>query len=179
VVWIVAGAELWNRAVTTTTESAIRLVERPRATMLTWKSNAVVIHRSDSPDDVDLDYRDLDLVTFNVVLLLALVWATPRVTGFSNFLPALAALAVLFASHILHFSLAIETIYATQLGEWRTAAYAPWQREVIASGRYFFDIALKYALPLALWGLLILVPRLRSLDAKPGHHGTSHGRRDS
>jgi len=44
-----------------------------------------------------------------------------------------------------------------------------WQRELFATSRYFFDIALVYALPFVLWGLFILMPwaRVRAAAADP------------
>ena len=51
-----------------------------------------------------------------------------------------------------------------QLGAWSVYAYERWQREIVASGRYFFDIALKYALPFVVWGLFVLMPQLKERE---------------
>ncbi len=160
-IWFAMGATTWNRGVAAATEAFLRLVETPTATQLFWENDTVVIHRSDSPEDQDPGYRDLPGITFNTPILLALIWATPRKKGFSKLVPAVLAFLALFLSHIAHFSLAIQTIYATQL-EWCAPSYASWQREVLATGRYFFDIALKYALPFVFWALFLLIPRLLS-----------------
>jgi hypothetical protein len=49
---------------------------------------------------------------------------------------------------------------------WSEWHYPRWQRELFATGRYFFDIVLKYALPFALWGVFLLVPALHEEAAE-------------
>ncbi len=65
------------------------------------------------------------------MLLLALVFATPGLSRGSTLFRSGLALLALFLSHVVHFLVAIEMIYATQLGEWSTVAYAPWKNQQV------------------------------------------------
>jgi len=164
-VWFAVGAEVYERGVAAATETALRLFERPPVTFLTWEDGHVLIRRTDFSSRSQLPVFDLASVAGNAVLLLALYLSTPGAGTRRAMLRGLLAFVVLFASHVLHFALAIETIYATQLGAWSVYAYERWQREIVASGRYFFDIALKYALPFVVWGLFVLLPQLKAREA--------------
>ena len=165
-IWYAGGVEAYGRALTIATEKTLRLFESPNVTFLTWKHEQVQIQRTDFHVKSERPVYNPAAINGNFVLLLALIMATPGVGTKQGLLGSLAATAALFASHILHFILAIETIYAMDLGAWSIWAYPRWQRELFASGRYFFDIALKYALPFVFWGLFVLLPELRRRDAE-------------
>lgn len=164
-IWYAGGAEIYGRALAAVTERALRLFERPPVTFLTWDDGVAMIRRTDFSSRSEMPAFDLAAVTGNYVLLLALCLSTPGAGTRQGLKAGLLATLALFATHVLHFALAIETIYATQLGAWSVYAYERWQREIVASGRYFFDIALKYALPFVIWGVLVLLPELRRREA--------------
>jgi hypothetical protein len=163
--WFAAGSEAYERTVAVVTETTLRALERPPVTFLTWEDGRVLIRRSDFSSRSQLPVFDLASVAGNAVLLFALYLSTPGAGTRSGMARGLLAFLLLFITHVVHFALAIETIYATQLGSWSVYSYARWQREIVATGRYFFDIALKYALPFVLWGLVILLPELRRREA--------------
>ena len=152
--WLAGGADVYASAVTTVTETSIRLFERPRVTFLTFEAGHVTIHRTDFSSEDDAPTADPSAITGNVVILLALLWGA---TGFGRkigFWGGVLGLAFLFATHVLHLVLTIESLYATQLGEWSLANYPRWQREILGTTRYLFDILLVYALPFVIWGAL-------------------------
>lgn len=165
VFWFAGSAQLCGRAVMTTTEATTRLFERPAATVLQWDDGVIAIRRSDAPGRTEtLGFNPIAL-TGNTVLLLALAWATPGAASRNGLVRLLLASLLLFLAQVVHLSLALQTLYATQLGSFSVEHYAPWQREVVATGRYFFDIALTYALPIVLWGLLVVLPAWREENA--------------
>ena len=161
VIWFAGGSEIYGRLLAAATETALRAVERPAVTFLTWESDTVQIRRSDFSSRSQLPVFRPASVCGNAVLLLALYLSTPGAGTRQGLARGALALFVLFLTHVLHFALAIETIYATQLGAWSVYAYERWQREIVASGRYFFDIALKYALPFVVWGVFVMLPLLK------------------
>jgi len=162
--WFAGGNEIYNRTLTAVTEKVLRAFERPPVTFLTWDGGTVQIRRTDFSSRSQLPVFDPAAVAGNAVLLLALYLSTPGAGTRKGLVTGLFAFLALFSSHVLHFALAIETIYATQLGAWSVYAYERWQREIVATGRYFFDIALKYALPFVFWALFILIPQLRRIE---------------
>ena len=152
--WLAGGADVYASLVTSVTETSIRLFERPRVTFLTLEKGIVTIHRSDFSSEEDSPTIDPATITGNVVILLALLWGTSGFGRRIGFWGAVAGLAFLFATHIAHLVLTIETLYATQLGEWSLANYPRWEREFLGTTRYLFDILLIYALPFVIWGVL-------------------------
>lgn len=162
--WFAGVPEPWGRAVVAAVEPAIRLTESPAATFLTWEDGEVLFRRSDFGTRSGTPGFRIAPVTANLVVLIALLAATPKGAG-----PRLRggglALLALFASHVLHVALTVGATYATDLGAWSLWAYPRWQRELLAGGRHFFDIALKYAMPFFLWGLLVVLPGLGEPEA--------------
>jgi hypothetical protein len=163
--WFLGLASVWGNSVVAVSETAIRAVERPSATFIEWQSPRVVtFRRSDFASRSGLPGFDPASITANLALLLALWGATPGAASGWLVRRGLACVAALFASHVLHVVLTVEATWATRLGAWSEWHYPRWEREFFATGRYFFDIVLKYALPFALWGVLLLVPALRARE---------------
>lgn len=156
---------MWGESVVAVSETVIRAVERPSATFIEWQSPRVVsFRRSDFGSRSGHPGFDPASITANLALLLALWGATPGAASGRLVRRGLLCLAALFASHVIHVVLTVEATWATRLGAWSEWHYPRWEREVFATGRYFFDIVLKYALPFALWGFLLLVPALRARE---------------
>jgi hypothetical protein len=164
-IWYAAGSEIWGRSLTSVTETVLRLSERPPTTFLSWEDGTIQIRRSDFSSRSQLPVFDPSAVDGNTVLFLALALATPGIGTRTGLLGGALGALLLFLSQVAHLALAIETIYATQLGAWSLYAYERWQREVVATGRYFFDISLKYALPFVFWGIFVLLPELKRSEA--------------
>jgi hypothetical protein len=165
--WFLGLATPWGQSVIAVAETSIRAVERPTATLIEWHSPRVVtIRRSDFGSRSGLPGFDPAFMTANLVLLLALWWATPGAASPPLLKRAAACIALLFLSHVVHVIFTVEATWATKLGAWSVWRYPRWQREFFATANYFFDIVLKYALPFALWGTLLLVPALQANEAK-------------
>jgi len=163
--WFLGLASVWGESVVAVSETVIRAVERPSATFIEWQSTRVVIfRRSDFGSRSGRPGFDPASITANLALLLALWGATPGAASGRLVRRGLGCVAALFASHVLHVVLTVEATWATRLGAWSEWHYPRWEREVFATGRYFFDIVLKYALPFALWGFFLLIPAFRARE---------------
>ena len=163
--WFLWLASPWGQSVVAVAEATIRAVERPSATFIEWRSTRVVtFRRSDFGSRSGQPGFDPAFMTANLAMLLALWGATPGAASGRVALRGLGCTLVLFASHVLHVVLTVEATWATKLGAWSEWHYPRWQRELFATGNYFFDIVLKYALPFALWGVFILLPALRQRE---------------
>lgn len=167
VLWFVIVDRPWGALVTRASEGWIRAAERTKVTRLLFEDGSVVVERSDLSSRSDVPSFSAAPITANLVLLLALVLATPPSLRASVFpARAAAALGALLLTQVLHLSFTVQTIYATQLGTWSAVAWPRWQREVVATGRYFFDIVAKYALPFVFWALVL------RLEERPEEAGT-------
>ncbi len=154
--WFALLNHPWSRLVTDASERWIRAAERTKVTRLAFDEGLVVVERADLSSLSDVPAFSAPAITSNLVLLLALLFATPPALRASVFpARAAAALGALFVTQVLHLSFAVQTIYATQLGAWSAASWPRWQREVVATGRYFFDVVGKYAVPFVVWAVTL------------------------
>jgi hypothetical protein len=150
--WFAILDHPWGGIVTRASEWWIRAAERTKVTRLAFDDGLVVVQRSDLSTRSEIPAFSAAPITANLVLLLALLFATPPVLRASAFpVRATAALGALLVTQVLHLSFAVQTLYAMQLGAWSAVSWPRWQREAVATGRYFFDIIGKYAVPFVFW----------------------------
>ncbi len=168
--WFAVVDRPWGGVVTRATESWIRAAERTKVTRLAFEKGLVVVERADLSTRSEIPAFSAAPITANLVLLVALVLATPRSLRGSAFAARVAAaFAALLLTHVLHMSFAVQTLYATKLGAWSAVSWPQWQREVVATGRYFFDIIGKYAVPFVFWALTLRLGE----EAEPGKTGAA------
>jgi len=166
--WFVVVDHPWGGLVTRASEWWIRFAERTKVTRLSFDEGLVVVERTDLSTRSDIPAFSAAPITANLVLLLALLLATPPALRGSAF-PARAAvaLAALLLTQVLHMSFTVQTLYATKLGAWSAASWPRWQREVVATGRYFFDIIGKYATPFVFWAITLRIFEDEEAPGKP------------
>jgi hypothetical protein len=154
--WFVVVDHPWGGLVTRAAESWIRFAERAKVTRLSFDDGLVVVERADFSTRSDIPAFSAAPITANLVLLVALVLATPReLRGRAFFARVALAFAALLLTQVLHLSFTVQTLYATKLGAWSVVSWPRWQREVVATGRYFFDIIGKFAVPFVFWALTL------------------------
>ncbi|MHB8797127.1 MAG: hypothetical protein ACYDBY_01560 [Thermoanaerobaculia bacterium] len=175
VLWFAVLGRPWGALVTRASEGWIRAAERTKVTRLAFEDGMVVVQRADLSSRSETPAFSAAPITANLVLLLALLFATPRDLRAAAFpARAAAALAALLLTQVLHLSFAVQTLYATQLGAWSVATWPRWQREVVATGRYFFDIIGKFAVPFVFWALTL---RIGEDEAQRASAAPAKGRR--
>ncbi len=166
--WFVVLNHPWGGLVTRAGEWWIRAAERTKVTRLAFDDGLVVVERADLSTRSEIPAFSAAPITANLVLLLALLFATPpalRGTAFPA--RAAAAFGALLLTQVLHLSFTVQTLYAMQLGAWSAASWPRWQREVVATGRYFFDIIGKYAVPFIFWAITLRLGEEEEEAAKP------------
>ena len=150
--WFAILDHPWGGVVTRVSEWWIRAAERTKVTRLAFDEGLVVVQRSDLSTRSEIPAFSAAPITANLVLLLALLFATPPALRASAYpARAAAALGALLVTQVLHLSFTVQTLYALQLGAWSAVSWPRWQREVVATARYFFDIMGKYAVPFVFW----------------------------
>lgn len=165
--WLAFAGDAWGRGVAAASEAGLRAFERPRVTRLELEKGAVLIRRSDMGSGSDVPSFDAGAFTAPTLLLLTLLWGAGRLVPRRGAWRGFAALGILFLAQALHLALAVETLYATQLGEWSLAAYPRWQRELFATSRALFDLALAWGLPVAMWVGFFGLPAFRAAATGP------------
>ena len=171
VLWFALLSHPWSALVTRGAEAFMRSAERTKVTRLGFDDGRVVVERADLSTRSEIPAFSAAATTANLVLLLALLFATPPALRASAFpARAIAAVGALFVTQVLHLTFTVQTIYATQLGTWSVASWPRWQREVVATGRYFMDIIGKYAVPFVFWAIALRIGEegeLPKADAAP------------
>lgn len=154
--WFVFVDHAWGALVTRAAEGWIRFAEKAKVTRLSFDDGLVVVERADLSTRSEIPAFSAAPITANLVLLVALVLATPRELRGRAFAARVAlAFAALLLTQVLHLSFAVQTLYATQLGTWSVVNWPRWQREAVATLRYFFDIVGKFAVPFVFWALTL------------------------
>lgn len=153
-----AGAALWfgaaepyHRTLAAPAQALIRVFESPGATRLRAEKREVIVDREDFPPSSPrpgIPAQDLD---FNVAILTALFATARRPLGDRSLRKIGAALAILWATHVVALIFAVESLYATELGPWSAAHYGALARNIWATGHHFYRIAGMFAIPFALW----------------------------
>jgi len=153
VLWI-GLAEQYHRTLAPPAQIAIRLFESPAVTRLRAEKREVIVDREDFPPASPrpgIPAEDLD---FNVAILTAL-FATERRPFSDRSLKRLAAaLALLWVTHLVALTFAVESLYASELGPWSAAHYGTAARNLWATGHHFYRIAGMFAVPFVLWWAL-------------------------
>jgi hypothetical protein len=151
-VWLLA-TPLYNRVLGRTTESLVRLTERPASTRLHFKgAHDLLVTRADyRAGQGFLHTIRVTDIQFNLILVGALFLAVPG-EPWRRRLAALGwALAATVAFHLLLLFCWVKFVYATQLGEWSLAHYGAFGRNFWGLAKHTLDLPLKFALPFALW----------------------------
>lgn len=162
-VWAALSAP-YERLVAGVAEAVLRTAERPAVTRLSAKGGEIIVERSDFPPAAPRPGLPAADLHFNFVILTALfALATPFRAG-----RAAAALALLFAVHVVALSCQVESLYATRLGAWSEANYGVFARNAWAAAFHFYQIAGRFAAPFAIWWPLALGDRT---DEKPAAKG--------
>ena len=141
-VWAALSAP-YERLVAGVAEAVLRTAERPAVTRLSAKGGEIIVERSDFPPAAPRPGLP----------------AAPFRAG-----RAAAALALLFAVHVVALSCQVESLYATRLGAWSEANYGVFARNAWAAAFHFYQIAGRFAAPFAIWWPLALGDRT---DEKP------------
>jgi len=64
-----------------------------------------------------------------------------------------AGFALLFLTHVLNILVQVKFFYAIQLGGYSPVPYGPWERNIYAFLKQFFELVGRFAFPFAIWML--------------------------
>jgi hypothetical protein len=155
---IVAATAIWalsrpvyNPALCWAAQGLARLLESPAAASIVADGDAALLGRIDLRTDSGRLKLSLVQVHFNLIPFLALVLALPGALRGNGWRQLLFGLGLLACAHALTLVWHLKTLYAFSMGPWSRVNYSDFERNVFASLRYFFDIAVTFALPMVAW----------------------------
>ena len=155
---VVIAAALWvavkrpyNVVLCWAAEAVARQTEHPRAALVQPDGDYAILGRTDLRSDSGRLRISLTQIHFNLIPLLALVLALPGALARGGWKQLAYALPLLALSHLLALIVQLKCFYAFSLGDWSTANYSSFARNVYGGLRYFFDLPITFCLPLLLW----------------------------
>jgi len=95
-----------------------------------------------------------DLLTYNVILLLALFATNDRPWRWKNVKGVAISLAVLFLAHVIGLFISVESTYALRMGEWSTAHYSSVAQDVWLALELFYRVVGMFGVAFACWFIL-------------------------
>lgn len=149
-VWLVLKP-VYNPSLVWVTQGVARMLEYPRATVITVEGSYAIIGRNDLRSDSGRLKYSLTQVHFNTVPFLALCFALGGILKRAGWRRLAGAIGILAGSHVLTLFLQVKAFFAFNLGPWSAVHYSNLERNLIGGARYFFDIPVTFALPLILW----------------------------
>jgi len=142
---------LYNPVICTLGQVVARAFEYPRVAKIVLDGKDAVIGRTDLRADSAWLKVSLTQIHFNIIPFMALFLAMPRPFSRGGLKALLTALGVLLLSHVVALLLNVKVYYSFNLGAWSRINYSDFARNIYGGLRYFFDIAVTFALPLLLW----------------------------
>ena len=95
-----------------------------------------------------------DLLTYNVILLLALFATNDRPWRWTNVKGVAISLAVLFVAHVIGLFISVESTYALRMGEWSAAHYGSAAQDVWLALELFYRVVGMFGVAFACWFML-------------------------
>lgn len=108
-----------------------------------------------------------DLLTYNVILLIALFATNDRPWHWKNLRAVVLSLCVLFLAHVAGLLISVESTYALRMAEWSTAHYSDFSQDVWLVLELFYRIVGMFGVAFACW----FVTRTASPRTTPGRRG--------
>jgi hypothetical protein len=143
---------VYDKAVSAGAQATLRTFENPKVTRLRPAAdNFVTVDRSDFDPRSKrpaIPVRDL---TFNIALLTALFAVSKRVFSDRNIGGFIAALVLLYCTHVFGTIAEVMAIYVAKLGMWSQVHYSDLDRNIWGVINHFYRLVLMYAFAFALW----------------------------
>jgi hypothetical protein len=146
-----SAAPLYNRLISVPAEPLLHIDSRFAGAVLIPMERAI---RITSSTDLPLAHVPADLLTYNIILLLALFATNSRAWSLRNLRALLISAVVLFAAHVAGLLISIESTYALRLGEWSAKHYSDLGQDVWLVLELFYRIVGMFGLAFACWFIL-------------------------
>jgi hypothetical protein len=131
---------MYDSALSAAAEVLLRADARLRPVTLV-ANNRIVNVRTSVPGVIPADQ-----LTYNVVLFAALCAMRPPTRR-----AALIAVAVLVVTHVLAVVVAVESTYATRMGDWSADRYSLTEQRLWLDAEFFYRIAGMFAIAFGCW----------------------------
>ena len=162
--FLIFGLALWilvqpsySRLLVSVSQMFLSATERNEKTSIRLQENMIVYVPvgllTNEQKSVPAGKREIRDLHYNSVILFALILFSPGLAFGKRMWVLVAGLLLLFFTQVLTVLVQIKFLYALQLGEYSRIHYGPWERNMAAFLKQFFELIGRFAFPFAIWML--------------------------
>ena len=175
--FLILGLALWvyvqpsySRILVSVSQRLISWTEGDEKTSIRLEGNNIVyvpmglVARGQKTVQAMREVRDLH---YNSVIYFALALFLPGLNLGKRAWVLTAGLLLLFFTQVLTVLVQVKFVYALQLGEYSRTHYGPWERNIYAFLKQFFELIGRFAFPFAIWMLFVYKEAIGYLTGTP------------
>ena len=179
VLFLILGSILWvylqssySKLVVSVSQRLVSWTETDEKTSVRLQGNNIVyipmglLSKEGKTVQGKREVRDLH---YNSVILFALILFSPGLGLGKRTGVLVAGLLILFFTQVLTVLVQVKFFYAYQLGEYSRIHYGPWERNIYAFLKQFFELVGRFAFPFAIWMLFTYKETLAYLTGTGSH----------
>ena len=108
---------------------------------------------SSGKENIPVGMKDVRSLTYNSVILFALVFFSPGLGIAKRGWVLLAGLSLLFLTQVITVLIQVKFAYVFQLGGYGGIHYGAWTRNITGFLKQFFELVGRFSFPFAIWML--------------------------
>ena len=157
ILWIYFFEPPYSKLLVSASQGLTSSIEKDENTSIRLQGNNIIyipmglVSKGQKAVQAMRDVRELD---YNSVILFALVLFSPGLRPVKRIWVFIVGFALLFLTQAFNVLVQVKFLYAVQLGEYSRLHYGPWERNLYAFLKQFFELIGRFAFPFAIWMLL-------------------------
>jgi len=151
ILWVYLLEPPYSKLLVSASQSLVSWTEKDESTSVRLQGNNIIyipMGLGQKPVQAMRDVRELD---YNSVILVALILFSPRLRLVKRIWVLIAGFVLLFLTQVFSVLAQLKFLYALQLGEYSRLHYGPWERNLYALLKQFFELIGRFAFPFAIW----------------------------
>jgi hypothetical protein len=157
VLWVYVLQPPYSRLLVSVSQKVHSWIEKKEKTLIQLQGDMIVFVpqglATQEQKRIPAGKRDVRELDYNSVILITLILFSPGLRGGKRMLVLVAGFALLFLTHLLNILVQVKFFYALQLGGYSQIPYGPWERNIYAFLKQFFELIGRFAFPFAIWML--------------------------
>jgi hypothetical protein len=159
--FLILGGILWaylqpsySQILVSASQKLLSWTEREEKTSIRLQGNNIVYVPMGLPRGQRVQgMREVRDLHYNSVIFFALILFSPGLGLRKRTAALVAGLLLLFLTQVITVLVQVKLFYALQLGEYSRIHYGPWERNIYAFLKQFFELIGRFAFPFAIWML--------------------------
>ncbi len=106
---------------------------------------------SSGKENIPVGMKDVRGITYNSVILFALIFFSPGLGVGKKIWVFMAGLSLLFLTQVITVLVQVKFAFIFQLGEYSGIHYGAWTRNITGFLKQFFELVGRFSFPFAIW----------------------------